>query len=53
MSKAAGDLGEFITVQGDLSVDIEEWLIDNYEVIPEDNIELVEDKKKKAAAPVV
>ena len=39
--------GEEITVQGDVSQDIEEWLLDHYEQIPEDNIELVEDKKKK------
>lgn len=42
---AAG--GEEITVQGDLSEDIEEWLLENYKDLPEDNIELIEDKKKK------
>lgn len=40
--------GEEITVQGDVSEDISEYLQDHYEQIPEDNIELVEDKKKKA-----
>jgi len=39
--------GEEIVVQGDVSEEIEEFLLDNYKVIPEDNIELVEDKKKK------
>ncbi|PSS22970.1 hypothetical protein M430DRAFT_116672, partial [Amorphotheca resinae ATCC 22711] len=39
--------GEEIVVQGDVSDEIEEFLLDNYKVIPEDNIELVEDKKKK------
>ncbi len=41
--------GEEITVQGDLSEDILEFLIDKYEEVPEDNVELVEDKKKKKA----
>lgn len=46
--------GEEITVQGDLSEDIEEWLLGQYKDLPEDNIELVEDKKKKKGetAPV-
>lgn len=42
---AAG--GEEITVQGDVSDDIFDWLTGNHESIPEDNIELIEDKKKK------
>ncbi|KAK4998522.1 Translation machinery-associated protein 22 [Elasticomyces elasticus] len=41
--------GEEITVQGDLSDDIFDWITENYEAVPEDNIELVEDKKKKSA----
>lgn len=45
---AAG--GEEITVQGDVSDDIFDWLTENHEQIPEDNIEQVEDKKKKASA---
>lgn len=45
---AAG--GEEITVQGDLSAEIEEWLLDNFKDLPEENIELVEDKKKKKDA---
>lgn len=44
---AAG--GEEITVQGDVSEDIEDWLHENHEEVPEDNIELVEDKKKKGS----
>lgn len=39
--------GEEITVQGDVSDDIVDWLQEHYEEIPEDNIEQVEDKKKK------
>ncbi|PMD41877.1 translation machinery-associated protein 22 [Hyaloscypha variabilis F] len=41
--------GEEIVVQGDVSEEIEEFLLEKYKVIPEDNIELVEDKKKKGA----
>lgn len=43
---AAG--GEEITVQGDVSDEVQDWLLDNHEQIPEDNIELIEDKKKKS-----
>ncbi|CAG8959975.1 hypothetical protein HYFRA_00012692 [Hymenoscyphus fraxineus] len=39
--------GEEIVVQGDVSEEIEEFLLEKYPLIPEDNIELVEDKKKK------
>jgi len=39
--------GDEITVQGDLSAEIEEYLLEAYKDIPEDNIELIEDKKKK------
>lgn len=42
--------GEEITVQGDVSDDIADWLGEHHEEIPEDNIEQVEDKKKKSAA---
>ena len=42
--------GEEITVQGDVSDDVFDWLQEHYEQIPEDNIELIEDKKKKSAA---
>ncbi|GES66858.1 translation machinery-associated protein 22 [Aspergillus terreus] len=42
---------EEITVQGDVSEDIKEWLLEVYGgEIPEANIELIEDKKKKGAA---
>ena len=41
--------GEEIVVQGDVSEEIEEFLLEKYDVIPEDNIELVEDKKKKGS----
>ncbi|KAK7430883.1 Translation machinery-associated protein 22 [Neonectria magnoliae] len=39
--------GEEIVVQGDVSEEIEEFLVEKYKDIPEDHIELVEDKKKK------
>jgi len=42
--------GEEIVVQGDVSDEIEEFLWERYKEIPEDNIELVEDKKKKKGA---
>jgi density-regulated protein DRP1 len=42
---------EEITVQGDVSEDIKDWLLEVYGgEIPEANIELIEDKKKKGAA---
>jgi density-regulated protein DRP1 len=39
--------GEEITVQGDVSGEIEEYILDNFKQIPEDNVELIEEKKKK------
>ncbi|KPM45426.1 hypothetical protein AK830_g1083 [Neonectria ditissima] len=42
--------GEEIVVQGDVSEEIEEFLVEKYKDIPEDHIELVEDKKKKKTA---
>lgn len=43
--------GEEIVVQGDVSDEIEEFLLEKYkDIIPEDNIELVDDKKKKGAS---
>lgn len=42
--------GEEIVVQGDVSMEIEEFLQEKYKEIPEDHIELVEDKKKKKAS---
>jgi hypothetical protein len=38
-------------VQGDVSIELEEFLLEKYKQIPKDHIELVEDKKKKKAAP--
>ncbi|KAJ5160658.1 Translation machinery-associated protein 22 [Penicillium canariense] len=39
---------EEITVQGDVSEDVKEWLLEVYgSKVPEANIELIEDKKKK------
>lgn len=42
--------GEEIVVQGDVSPEIEDLLLENYKDIPADNIDLVDDKKKKKAA---
>ncbi|EAW13580.1 putative RNA binding protein Tma22 [Aspergillus clavatus NRRL 1] len=42
---------EEITVQGDVSEDVQEWLLEVYgKELPESNIELVEDKKKKSSS---
>lgn len=50
VTKNAGGTGDEITVQGDVSDEVLDWLLEKHSAIPEDNIELVEDKKKKAAA---
>lgn len=42
--------GEEIVVQGDVSPEIEDLLLETYKDIPADNIEFVDDKKKKKAA---
>lgn len=42
--------GEEIVVQGDVSPEIEDLLLETYKNIPADNIEFVDDKKKKKAA---
>ncbi|KAJ5129184.1 uncharacterized protein N7515_005223 [Penicillium bovifimosum] len=46
---------EEITVQGDVSDDLRDWLLETHgKKIPESNIELIEDKKKKKSdAPMV
>ncbi|KAL5347355.1 Translation machinery-associated protein 22 [Pseudogymnoascus australis] len=45
-----GEWGEEIVVQGDVSTEIEDFLLEKYgDLVPGDNIELVEDKKKKGA----
>ncbi|VUC33820.1 unnamed protein product [Clonostachys rosea] len=41
--------GEEIVVQGDVSDELHDFLLEKYKDIPEDNIELVDDKKKKKA----
>ncbi|KAJ4522584.1 Translation machinery-associated protein 22 [Exophiala dermatitidis] len=43
---AAG--GEEITVQGDVSDDLYDWLLEKYPAIPEDNLDMKDDTKKKA-----
>lgn len=47
MTKVASG-GQEITVQGDVSDDVREFLIKNYKNIPKKNIVLEEPKKKKA-----
>ena len=47
MTKTASG-GEEIVVQGDNSDDIFDWVVDVGKV-PEDNVECIEDKKKKSA----
>ncbi|KAI9701898.1 MAG: Translation machinery-associated protein 22 [Candelina mexicana] len=42
--------GEEIVVQGDLSDDIYDWITETYTQIPEDNVDCIEDKKKKGGA---
>ncbi|GAB7364956.1 hypothetical protein MBLNU230_g5741t1 [Neophaeotheca triangularis] len=49
VTKNAAGTGEEITVQGDVQGEVEEWLLEHHPEVPEDNIELVEDKKKKSA----
>lgn len=49
VTKMAGGLGEEIVVQGDLSDEIWELLVEGEYGVPEDNVECVEDKKKKSA----
>lgn len=42
---------EEITVQGDVSEDVRDWLLEVYgSKVPEANIELIEDKKKKSSS---
>ncbi|OXV09143.1 hypothetical protein Egran_03094 [Elaphomyces granulatus] len=41
---------EEITVQGDVSDDLFEWLVEVHGKVPEENIELIEDKKKKGSS---
>ncbi|KAH0286319.1 density-regulated protein DRP1 [Aureobasidium namibiae CBS 147.97] len=48
--KMPGGVGEVITIQGDLSDEVGEWICEKYEQVPEDNVEFVEDKKKKNKA---
>lgn len=46
---AAGN--EEITVQGDVSDDVQDWLLEVYgKEVPEANIEIIEDKKKKGSS---
>lgn len=42
--------GEEIVIQGDVSDEVEEFLVEKYKEIPEGNFEFIDDKKKKKAA---
>lgn len=49
MTRSAAGTEE-ITVQGDVSEDVREWLLEVHgDKVPRGNIELIEDKKKKKA----
>jgi translation initiation factor 1 (eIF-1/SUI1) len=49
MTRSAAGTEE-ITVQGDVSEEIREWLLEVHgDKVPKGNIELIEDKKKKKA----
>lgn len=43
---AAG--GEEVTVQGDVCEEVVDWVEENFEQIPEDNLEVIDTSKKKA-----
>ncbi|KAI9709266.1 MAG: Translation machinery-associated protein 22 [Bogoriella megaspora] len=47
VTKNAAGTGEEITVQGDVSDDLYDWIEEHLENVPEDNVECIEDKKKK------
>lgn len=49
VTKAPGG-GEEITVQGDVSDEVFDWLQEVHPDVPEENIEQIEDKKKKKDA---
>ena len=49
VTKRADGQGEEITVQGDVADDVEEFILETMEDVPEDNVEFVEDRKKKGA----
>ncbi|KAL9055882.1 MAG: hypothetical protein Q9162_003308 [Coniocarpon cinnabarinum] len=49
VTKRPDGTGDEITVQGDVADDVEEYILDNMEEIPGDNVEITEDKKKKGA----
>lgn len=41
--------GEEITIQGDVSNDLYDWLTEHHDEIPEENIDCIDDKKKKGS----
>ena len=48
VTKRPDGQGEEITMQGDLADEVEEYVLDDMKDIPEDNVEVVEGKKKGA-----
>ena len=46
VTKAASG-GEEIVVQGDVSDEVYDWITETYDDIPEENVDCIEDKKKK------
>jgi len=49
VTKAPGG-GEEITVQGDVSDEVAEWLGEAHPEVPEENVQQIEEKKKKKDA---
>lgn len=47
VTKNAAGTGEEVTVQGDVADEIFDWILEHHKGIPEDNVEIMEDRKKK------
>jgi len=47
VTKNAAGTGEEVTVQGDVADEIYDWILEHHQAVPEDNVEIVEDRKKK------
>lgn len=47
VTKNAAGTGEEVTVQGDVADEIFDWILEHHKCIPEDNVEIMEDRKKK------
>ncbi|KAF2859687.1 translation machinery-associated protein 22 [Piedraia hortae CBS 480.64] len=47
VTKNAAGTGEEITIQGDVGADVVDWISEHCPQVPDENVEMVEDKKKK------